>query len=244
MRPNVLELICPSTANITVYGNRAEAESLRFLEWFKFDSLLMKSLWALADFRFADGITAICEALETAGLCASALDADDGLAVFVLLGELNELRYIDPYLLKAERKGDEEEGGSVLVELITTLATRFSLDEIYGMTPEFAILAWQRVREEIAHDRNAIFYGSELGFDKKMVSKKGKYKLHPRESPYTPLWVSRRRKDVEKEERAKQESHMPKFVSEPGKVIDWKTRKTLEELNLSEQKGDENGSNA
>jgi hypothetical protein len=242
VKPDVLDLIRPSTTTTTLYGSKAEVESLRFLEWFKFDALLMRTLWALADFRFADGVTAICEALETAGLCTSALNADDGLAVFVVLGELNELRYIDPYLLtRSEGKGDGEEGDSVLVELITTLATRFSLEEIYNMTPEFALLAWQRIREEIATDRNVMFYSTELGFDKKMVSKKGKYKLHPRRSPYTPLWVNQKVRVMEKEERAKQESHVPRFVSDPGKVIDGKTRKRLKDLNLFEQKGEENG---
>jgi len=241
MKPDVLYLIHPSTTTTTLYGNRVEVEGLRFLEWFKFDALLMKTLWALADFRFADGVAAICEALETAGLCTSALNADDGLAVFVVLGELNELRYIDPYLLtRSDVKGSAEEGDSVLVELITTLATRFSLEEIYDMTPEFALLAWQRIREEIATDRNVMFYSSELGFDKKMVSKKGKYKLNPRRSPYTPLWVNQKMKVVEAEERAKQESYVPRFVSDPGKVIDGKTRKRLKDLNLSEQKGEEN----
>jgi len=169
---DALELMKPNAMKTTAYGKQVEVESLRFLDWFEFDSILPKALSAFANFFLADALGAIREAIETAGF-PSTIDADEGLAVFIDLGKLNELRYADPDLFTG---GTEEgDGNLVLVELIVTLARCFSMEEIYNMTPEFAILCWQRIRDEIATDRNVVYYASELGYDKKYQGKSGRY---------------------------------------------------------------------
>lgn len=228
---DVLELMRPGTTIITVYGEQVEVESLRFLDWFRFDSLLARILWHLTSFHLADGLNLICEALETVGLPTSKLDAGDALAVFVVLGKLNELRYIDPDLSSGEDEEDVGDGSkNVLVEMVATLASRFSMDEILDMTPEFAILAWQKITEEWAADKSALFYSTEIGYDKKFIGKKGKYKLSPRESPYIPTWVKRRSKRMRTERLKKMPEYQPRLVTDPGKVIDAATGKTLKEL--------------
>lgn len=236
---DVLELMRPSTTKINIFGKHVEVESLRFLEWFKFDSLSAKILWKLTGFHLADGLGLICEALEAAGLPTSKLDAGDALAVFVVLGKLNEIRYIDPDLKSSEQEGARGDASRyVFVEVITTLATRFSMEEILDMTPEFALLSWQKIREEIAADRSAMFYSTEMGYDKKPVGKKGRYKLYPRKSPYTPAWVDRRVKRMRLEEVGEMEEYTPKFVMQPGEVIDARTGKKLKDLRKGE---DQNG---
>lgn len=248
MKPDVLELMLPSTAKITVYDARAAAESLKFLDWFRFDGLLMKCLSAFAEGKIADSLNLMGTAIELAtGLPASAIDVSEALVAFVVLGELNELRYIDPDFMAASVQTETEEQleNFVLVELMTTLALRFAMDEIVNMTPEFAILCWQRIREEISVDRDAVFYSTEMGFDKRWTNKKeGKYTLTPRTSPYTPAWLKGRAKRVREREMEEQQGHVPKFVfGDAGKVRDAKTGKTLEELGevLSKQIGEENG---
>ena len=232
--PDVLDLMVPRTTGLTVYNGYAEVESLRFLDWFRYDTLLAHCLSVFVEGRWADGLGLICKANElAAGLDASA-DADDSLAAFVVLGELNELRYLDPDLSSAETTGESDSLGLdnyVLVEMVVALASRFSMSEIMGMTPEFAILCWQRIREEIADDRDVVFYASEIGYDKRYTNRKsGKYKLIPRESPYTPLWCKKRRGRLARVQRARQKPHVPGLVFDKGSIIDGRTGKTLLEL--------------
>jgi len=232
--PDVLDLMVPRTTGLTVYNGYAEVESLRFLDWFRYDTLLARCLGAFAEGRWADGLELICKANElAAGLDASA-DADDSLAAFVVLGKLNELRYLDPDLASVGSDGDDtslDVDNYVLVEMIVALASRFSMPEIREMTPEFAILCWQRVREEVAADRDAVYYASEIGYDKRYTNRKsGKYKLIPRESPYTPLWCKKRRGRLVRAQRARQGPYVPGLVFDKGSIIDGKTGKTLLEL--------------
>lgn len=233
MKPDVLELMIPSMAEITIYKTRAAAESLRFLDWFRFDSLSLKCLSAFAEGKIADSLDLMGMAIELAtGLPASEIDASEALVAFVVLGELNELRYIDPGFaeVSVQTETEKELENFVLVELLTTLSMRFALDEIENMTPEFAILCWQRIREEIGIDRDVVFYSTEMGFDKKWTSKKeGKYMLAPRKSPYAPAWLKSQTKRVRRTKQ--QEGHVPSLVfGDAGKVIDAKTGKTLREL--------------
>jgi len=229
---DVLELMRPIIKKIDIYETRAEVESLKFLDWFRFDSLLMRCLPAFAEGRIADCLDLIGTAIELAtGLPASEIDVSEALVAFVVLGELNELRYIDPDFVGASVQTETEEiENFVLVELLTTLALRFSMDEIEGMTPEFAILCWQRIREEVGMDRDVVFYSTEMGFNKKWTNKKeGKYMLTRRSSPYSPVWQARRAKRVH--QMRQQESHVPRLVfGDTGTVVDGKTGKTLREL--------------
>ena len=230
---DVLELMQPIIKKIYIYKTLAEVESLEFLNWFRFDSLLMKCLSAFAEGKIADCLGLIGTAIELAtGLPASEIDAGEALVAFVVLGELNELRYIDPDFVEASVQTETEERieNFVLVELLTTLALRFSMDEMARMTPEFAILCWQRIREEIGADRDVVFYSTEMGFNKKWTNKKtGKYMLTRRTSPYTPVWQGKRVKRLRKMER--QKSHVPRLVfGDSGSVVDGKTGKTLREL--------------
>ena len=222
----------PGTAKIIIYDAHAEVESLKFLDWFRFDSVLMKCLSAFAEGRIADSLDLMGTAIELAtGLPASEIDAGEALVAFVVLGELNELRYIDPDFVGASAQTETEEiENFVLVELLTTLALRFSMDEITSMTPEFAILCWQRVREEIGANRDVVFYSTEMGFRKKWTNKKeGKYMLTRRTSPYAPVWQARRAK--RRKRLKQQESHVPRLVfGDTGSVVDGKTGKTLREL--------------
>jgi len=230
---DVLDLMRPIIKKINIYDAHAEVESLKFLDWFRFDSLLMKCLAAFAESRIADCLDLIGTAIELAtGLPASEIDAGEALVAFVVLGELNELRYIDPDFVEASVQTETEERieNFVLVELLTTLTLRFSMDEIANMTPEFAILCWQRIREEIGADRDVVFYSTEMGFRKKWTNKKeGKYMLTRRTSPYAPVWQAKRVRRILRKKQ--QESHVPRLVfGDTGSVVDGKTGKTLREL--------------
>lgn len=233
---DVLELMLPSTTEITIYETRAAAESLAFLDWFRFDGLCLKCLTAFAEGKIVDCLELMGTATELAtGLPASDIDAGEALVAFVVLGKLNELRYIDPDFVEASVQTETEEEGLenfVLVELMTTLALRFTVDEITNMTPEFAILCWQKIREEIATDRDVVFYSTEMGFDKKWTSKKaGKYMLTPRTSPYAPVWLRKRAKRIRQVEIEQQKGHVPRLVfGDVSGVVDGKTGKTLKEL--------------
>lgn len=216
----------PSTAQIEIGGSIAVAESLRFLDWFRYDNLLTECLVSLLLMRVSESISLIGKANEMAAGLPASVSANEGLAAFCVLAELNEMRYMDPALVSprpAKERKERELGDEALVEMVSTLATRFSMDEIKEMTPEFALLSWQKIREEIAMTRNAVFYSTELGYRRRNVGK-DKYKLIPRKSPYTPFWVSQR------EEMERPPPVVPKLVSHPGKVIDGMSGKSLEEL--------------
>ena len=230
---DVLELMVPSTTKLTVYETLAEVESLKFLDWFRFDSLSLKCLSAFAEGRIADCLNLMGTAIELAtGLPASEIDVGEALVAFVVLGELNELRYIDPDFVEAsvQTEVEAEMKNFVLVELLTTLAARFAMDEIMNMTPEFAILCWQRIREEIGADRDVVFYSTEMGYDKRWTNKKkGKYILTQRSSPYAPAWQKKRMKRTRRARQ--QKSHVPRLVfGDAGAVVDGKTGKTLREI--------------
>jgi len=233
---DVLELLRPSTAEITVYDGRVEVESLRFLDWFRFDAILTQSLTTFIGGKIADGLDLMGKAIElAAGLSSSNVDVCEALAAFVVLGELNELRYMDPDFaaVSKETEGVEDDlKNAVLIELLTTLVARFSMNEIESMTPEFAILCWQRIREEISADRDVVFFSTEMGYNKKWTSKKeGKYMLVPRSSPYTPVWQRRRLKKLQGLEREEMEGYVPKFVKgDVGAVVDAKTGRTLRDM--------------
>lgn len=223
---DVLELMKPSTAELNICGSTAAAESLSFLGWVAFDSILTKCLTSLLLLQVSEAIKLIGEANQIAVGLPASVSANEGLAAFCVLSKLNELRYIDPALLtppKREEAGKRELENDSLVEMVATLATRFSMDEIENMTPEFALLCWQRIREEVAAARNVIFYSTEFGYKKRAVGKK-KYKLVSKKSPYTPFWVRQR------ERLGRPAPVVPRLVSHPEKVIDGMSGKQLAEL--------------
>ncbi len=231
---DILDLMQPNVKKIYMYGSFAEVESLKFLDWFRFDSLSLRCLTAFAEGRVADCLDLMGTAIELAtGLPASEIDASEALVAFVVLGELNELRYIDPDFVEASVQTETEEiENFVLVDLLTTLASRFAMDEITNMTPEFAILCWQKIHEEVGMDRDVVFYSTEMGFNRKWTSRKeGKYMLTPRTSPYTPAWLRKRAKRIRQMEIEQRKGYVPSLVfGDPGKVVDGKTGKTLREM--------------
>lgn len=222
----MLELIEPSTAKIEIHGAHAVAESLRFLSWFVYESVLTDCLSAILTLQVSEAIRLIGKANNHAAGLPASVNANEGLAAFCVLAKLNKLRYIDPALTShqpEEEMGARDLDNEAIVEIVSTLALRFSMAEIKEMTPEFALLCWQRIREEIAHSRNVIFYSTELGYRRRNIGKE-KYKLVPRKSPYTPFWVKSR------EEMDRPTPIVPRLVSHPDKIIDGMSGKSLVEI--------------
>lgn len=223
---SVLELMRPSTAKVEIHGSIAVAESLRFLDWLTYDTLLTKCLTAMVLLRVSEAIALISRANEMAAGLPASVSVKEGLAAFHLLAKLNELRYVDPALHSRQPAG--KVSGDVLEDsavmgILSTLAIRYSMCEVHEMTPEFALLAWQKIQEEIAITRNVIFYSTEIGY-KRQKAGKDKYKLIPRKSPYTPFWIRQR------ERMERPAPVVPHLVMHPGDVIDGASGKSLSEL--------------
>lgn len=230
--PSVLELMRPSTIELEIHGARAVAESLSLLEWMEHDGLLTRCLVSLLTWCVADALKLIGEANKLAARLPASVSAKEGLAAFAILAKLNELRYIDPALsagVPTHGKRDRALASEPVVDIVNTLARRFSMQDIREMTPEWALLCWQQICEDVARDRNTIFYASDYGYTRRSAGKT-KYKMIPRKSPHTPFWVKQRAK------MDRPSPVVPRMVLHPEKVVDAMSGLTLEELGEIEKK--------
>ena len=222
---DVVEFVNSPVVGLRVGGCEVSVSRLGLIDWFALNGIKQTMLNALRDGGWWDALLHL-EAFFTkaAKVSASTLLLSEALAALPALWAFNELRYIDPAIgrmaqERTEPVYEEELENAWLADLISTLAQRFSLEEIRELQPELAFLCWQRIIEDRAETHTVIFYSTELGYDKKYTDqKKGSYRLQPRQSPYLPPWRAARRRGRQRVEPP--DDYRSPFIKHPEKVID------------------------
>ena len=225
---DVVELIERPVDTFVLGGQEAEVRMLGILSWYRLNGIKESILSALREMDWLEAFLFLPQFIEIAtGVSASEILLSETLVAIRGLWELNELRYLDPHFMKAAQKRVSLAFGKLkhaeLVDLYVTLASRFSHREIEEMSPEFAILCWQRIVEERADDRAVIFYSTEMGYRKQVTDKKrGAYRLIPLKSPYEPAWRVERLASEHSivREALSREARPSPFITHPEKVID------------------------
>jgi len=234
MKADVVKLI-DSPAHVCVLGGReVEVKRVDIVQWYALNAIKQAILsmceepfgWLEATLRLGDFFKV------ATGTSSFDILLSEALVAIPALWHFNELRYIDPAVMgmSSERASDVFEEGldnASLVDIVVTLASRFSMKEIRKLSPEFAFLAWQRIVDEQASLKTAIFYSTELGYDRTPATKDGKYKLRPKDSPYASPWQEARIRGARiAEQEWRRTSAIPQspFIKHPDRVIDKRRR--------------------